>query len=61
MEKAARAVPRQPPILLGPSVLEKRHTRRKQPNALKTNWPIVSVCHAGRLADHQTPVGSVDL
>ncbi len=43
--------------LLGPSVLEKRHTRRKQPGALKTNWPIVSACHAVCLADHPTPVG----
>jgi hypothetical protein len=24
-----------------------------------TNWPIVSACHAGRLGDHPTPVGSV--
>jgi hypothetical protein len=26
-----------------------------------TNWPIVSACHAGRLGDHRTPVGSVKL
>ncbi len=47
--------------LLGPSVLENRDTSRKQPGALKTNWPILSACHAGCLADHWTPVGSVDL
>ena len=23
------------------------------------NWPLVSACHAGLLADHRTPVGSV--
>jgi hypothetical protein len=40
---------------------EKRDTIRKQPGALKTNWPILSACHAGRLADHRTPVGFVDL
>jgi hypothetical protein len=45
--------------LLGASVLEKRYTMRKQPGALKTNWPFVSACHAGRLGDHPTPVGSV--
>ena len=26
----------------------------------KTNWQMVSACHAGRLADHQTPVGSAE-
>jgi hypothetical protein len=45
--------------LLGLSVLEKQVTRRKQPGALKTNWPIVSACHADRLGDHRTPVISV--
>jgi hypothetical protein len=44
--------------LLGLSVLEKQVTIRKQPGALNTNWPIVSACHAGRLGDHPTPVGS---
>jgi hypothetical protein len=33
--------------LLGPSVLEKRYTTRKQPNTLMTNWPTLSACHAG--------------
>jgi hypothetical protein len=45
--------------LLGPSVLETRDKIRKQPGALQISWPIVSACHAGRLADHPTPVGSV--
>jgi hypothetical protein len=44
--------------LLGPSVREKRHTIRKQPGALKANWPNLPACHAGRLGDHPTPVGS---
>jgi hypothetical protein len=44
--------------LLGPSVLEKRYKTRKQPGALKKNRPLVSACHAGLLADNQTPVGS---
>ena len=26
----------------------------------QNKWPIVSACHAGRLGDHRTPVGSVD-
>ncbi len=47
--------------LLGPSVLEKRDTIRKPPGALKTNWPNLPACHAGHLADHRTPVGSVRL
>src|SRR5215813_10419270 len=47
--------------LLGPSVLETRDTTRKKQSALKTNWPNVSACHAGRLGDHPTPVGSVKL
>jgi hypothetical protein len=24
-------------------------------------WPLVSACHAGRLGDHQTPVGSGEI
>ena len=26
-----------------------------------TNWPFVSARHAERLADHRTPVGSVEI
>jgi hypothetical protein len=26
-----------------------------------TNWPFVSACHAGRLGDHPTPVGSAEI
>ncbi len=40
------------------SVLEKRYAIRKMLSAPKKNWSIVSACHAGLLADHQTPVGS---
>jgi hypothetical protein len=46
--------------LLGSSVLEKRDTTGKQPGALKTNWPILSACHAGFLGDNPRPVGSVN-
>jgi fatty-acyl-CoA synthase len=44
--------------LPGPSVLEKRDTRSKELGSLLTNWPFVSACHAARLGDHRTPVGS---
>ncbi len=26
-----------------------------------TNWPLVSACHAGLLADNPTPVGSGEI
>src|SRR6266487_2604805 len=35
------------------------YTSRKQLHILKTNCRLVSACHAGRLADNRTPVGSV--
>ena len=41
--------------------LEKRYKTRKQSSDLKMNWPLLSACHAGLLADNQTPVGSVRL
>jgi hypothetical protein len=43
--------------LLEPSVLEKRDTT-KRPGSLMTHWLFMSACHAGRLGDHPTPVGS---
>src|SRR6266852_9604336 len=30
----------------------------KQRSFLKTNWPLLSACHAGLLGDNRTPVGS---
>jgi hypothetical protein len=43
---------------VGQSSLHKRRSTRKQPCVVKMNWPLLPACHAGRLADHQTPVGS---
>ena len=45
--------------LLGPSVLENRYTIKIRSSILETNWSSLSACHAGCLADHPTPVGSV--
>jgi hypothetical protein len=39
----------------------KNNMQQEKSQGLKTNWPMVSACHAGRLADHRMPVGYVDL
>jgi len=39
----------------------KRRRSLKQLYKLKMNWPLLSACHAGRLGDHPTPVGSARL
>jgi hypothetical protein len=40
--------------------LEKRYKTRKQSSDLKMNWPLLPACHAGLLADNQTPVDYLD-
>ena len=46
---------------VGQPSLNKRCRTRKQSCIVKANWLFVSACHAGLLADNQTPVGSGEI
>ncbi len=48
------------PVLakLSHSLVKKRDSTRKRLCALQKSWLAMSACHAGRLADNRTPVGS---